>query len=43
MSWKKTAELSNMIKHYATFPATGVSLRQMYDMPDQDCCMAAMD
>lgn len=30
MSWKATAELSNMIKHYATFPATGVSLRQMY-------------
>jgi hypothetical protein len=30
MSWKATAELSNMIKHYANFPATGVSLRQMY-------------
>lgn len=29
MAWKATAELSNMIKHYANFPATGVSLRQM--------------
>jgi hypothetical protein len=31
MAWKATAELSNMIKHYANFPATGVSLRQMYE------------
>ncbi|OMP84586.1 [Pyruvate dehydrogenase [lipoamide]] kinase, mitochondrial [Diplodia seriata] len=29
MSWKKTAELMNTIRHYAGFPATGVSLRQM--------------
>lgn len=29
MAWKATAELSNTIKHYANFPATGVSLRQM--------------
>ncbi|CRJ84639.1 hypothetical protein BN1708_009122 [Verticillium longisporum] len=29
MSWKKTEGLMNTIKHYASFPATGVSLRQM--------------
>ncbi|KAK0653748.1 (Pyruvate dehydrogenase (acetyl-transferring)) kinase [Lasiodiplodia hormozganensis] len=29
MSWKKTAELMSNIRHYAGFPATGVSLRQM--------------
>lgn len=29
MSWKKTAELMGNIRHYAGFPATGVSLRQM--------------
>ena len=29
MSWKKTEMLMDTIKHYASFPATGVSLRQM--------------
>ncbi|KAI9870396.1 MAG: hypothetical protein M1830_004298, partial [Pleopsidium flavum] len=29
MSWKKTEMLMDTIKHYSSFPATGVSLRQM--------------
>ncbi|TDZ31119.1 [Pyruvate dehydrogenase (acetyl-transferring)] kinase [Colletotrichum spinosum] len=29
MSWKKTDKLMDTIRHYASFPATGVSLRQM--------------
>ncbi|KAF4551990.1 Mitochondrial branched-chain alpha-ketoacid dehydrogenase kinase-like protein 1 [Elsinoe fawcettii] len=29
MSWKKTDKLMDTIRHYANFPATGVSLRQM--------------
>ncbi len=29
MSWKKSEKLMDTIKHYANFPATGVSLRQM--------------
>lgn len=29
MSWKKTEKLMDTIRHYASFPATGVSLRQM--------------
>lgn len=29
MSWKKTERLMDTIRHYASFPATGVSLRQM--------------
>jgi pyruvate dehydrogenase kinase 2/3/4 len=29
MSWKKTDMLMDTIRHYANFPATGVSLRQM--------------
>jgi pyruvate dehydrogenase kinase 2/3/4 len=29
MSWKKTDKLMDTIKHYSSFPATGVSLRQM--------------
>lgn len=29
MSWKKTDRLMDTIRHYAKFPATGVSLRQM--------------
>ncbi|KAK0290886.1 [Pyruvate dehydrogenase (acetyl-transferring)] kinase isozyme 2 [Friedmanniomyces endolithicus] len=29
MSWKKSSELMQTIKHYSSFPATGVSLRQM--------------
>lgn len=29
MSWKKTDLLMDTIRHYASFPATGVSLRQM--------------
>ncbi|EFW99061.1 pyruvate dehydrogenase kinase [Grosmannia clavigera kw1407] len=29
MSWKKTERLMDTIMHYASFPATGVSLRQM--------------
>jgi pyruvate dehydrogenase kinase 2/3/4 len=29
MSWRKTERLMSTIKHYASFPATGVSLRQM--------------
>ncbi|KIW01177.1 uncharacterized protein PV09_07461 [Verruconis gallopava] len=29
MSWKRSAQLMETISHYANFPATGVSLRQM--------------
>ena len=29
MSWKTSERLMSTIKHYASFPATGVSLRQM--------------
>lgn len=29
MSWKASPRLMDTIKHYASFPATGVSLRQM--------------
>lgn len=29
MSWKKSGKLMDTIRHYANFPATGVSLRQM--------------
>ena len=29
MSWKATDKLLSTISHYASFPATGVSLRQM--------------
>jgi pyruvate dehydrogenase kinase 2/3/4 len=29
MSWKKRAQLMDTIRHYASFPATGVSLQQM--------------
>ncbi|KAJ0304156.1 hypothetical protein COL516b_006046 [Colletotrichum fioriniae] len=29
MSWRKTDRLMDTIRHYASFPATGVSLRQM--------------
>jgi pyruvate dehydrogenase kinase 2/3/4 len=29
MSWKKSEMLVDTIKHYSSFPATGVSLRQM--------------
>lgn len=29
MSWKKSGKLMDAIRHYANFPATGVSLRQM--------------
>jgi pyruvate dehydrogenase kinase 2/3/4 len=29
MSWKKSEVLMDTIKHYSSFPATGVSLRQM--------------
>ncbi|KAF2154106.1 kinase isozyme 4 [Myriangium duriaei CBS 260.36] len=29
MSWKRTDRLMDTIRHYANFPATGVSLRQM--------------
>ncbi|KAK3387202.1 mitochondrial branched-chain alpha-ketoacid dehydrogenase kinase-domain-containing protein [Podospora didyma] len=29
MSWRKSDKLMDMIRHYASFPATGVSLRQM--------------
>lgn len=29
MSWRKTDKLMDTIRHYASFPATGVSLRQM--------------
>jgi len=29
MSWKPTEKLMSTISHYAGFPATGVSLRQM--------------
>lgn len=43
MAWKATAELSNMIKHYANFPATGVSLRQMYALSGQRNATAGAD
>lgn len=29
MAWKASERLMDTIKHYARFPATGVSLRQM--------------
>jgi pyruvate dehydrogenase kinase 2/3/4 len=29
MSWKRSEKLMDTIRHYASFPATGVSLRQM--------------
>ncbi len=29
MSWKTSERLMDTIRHYASFPATGVSLRQM--------------
>lgn len=29
MSWKASTRLMDTIRHYANFPATGVSLRQM--------------
>ena len=29
MAWKKSEMLMDTIKHYSSFPATGVSLRQM--------------
>lgn len=29
MSWKASTQLMDTIRHYANFPATGVSLRQM--------------
>lgn len=29
MSWRATDRLMDTIRHYARFPATGVSLRQM--------------
>lgn len=29
MSWKRSQQLMDTIKHYSNFPATGVSLRQM--------------
>ena len=29
MSWKSSERLMDTIRHYAKFPATGVSLRQM--------------
>lgn len=29
MSWKASERLMDTIRHYASFPATGVSLRQM--------------
>jgi pyruvate dehydrogenase kinase 2/3/4 len=29
MSWKASERLMDTIRHYARFPATGVSLRQM--------------
>lgn len=29
MSWKASERLMDTIRHYAKFPATGVSLRQM--------------
>ena len=29
MAWKASRKLMDTIKHYASFPATGVSLRQM--------------
>jgi pyruvate dehydrogenase kinase 2/3/4 len=29
MAWRGTERLMDTIRHYANFPATGVSLRQM--------------
>ena len=29
MAWKASGSLMDTIRHYASFPATGVSLRQM--------------
>lgn len=35
MSWKASEQLMNTIRHYAKFPATGVSLRQMVQFGDK--------
>lgn len=35
MSWKATEKLMETIRHYANFPATGVSLRQMVQFGDK--------
>ncbi|MCJ1372422.1 hypothetical protein MMC20_003646 [Loxospora ochrophaea] len=35
MSWKKSEMLMDTIKHYSSFPATGVSLRQMVQFGEQ--------
>ncbi|KAF4585829.1 pyruvate dehydrogenase kinase [Ophiocordyceps camponoti-floridani] len=35
MSWKATDRLMDTIRHYANFPATGVSLRQMVQFGDK--------
>ncbi len=35
MSWKASEKLMDTIRHYAQFPATGVSLRQMVQFGDK--------
>lgn len=44
MSWKSSERLMDTIRHYAKFPATGVSLRQMVqfgDKPSTGACPGA--
>lgn len=46
MSWKASDMLMETIKHYAAFPATGVSLRQMVQFGERPstgkACLAAV-
>jgi pyruvate dehydrogenase kinase 2/3/4 len=50
MSWRASESLMDTIRHYARFPATGVSLRQMVQFGDKpstgalsSCCLARLD
>lgn len=35
MAWRASERLMETIRHYASFPATGVSLRQMVQFGDK--------
>lgn len=44
--WKPSERLMDTIRHYASFPATGVSLRQMVqfgDRPSTGTLFSALD
>ena len=43
MAWRGSSKLMDTISHYASFPATGVSLRQMVqfgEKPSTGACSA---